>query len=388
MLNKLVFLLSSMRSASKRSSRSYLSLLRELIVLRYSIGRIGLSEYLDFQLYKNDLTLEQKLEFGGYRAEGILEELLVDDYSKFNAIDKVTMYALLDGFNVPIPTMYAVLGTERPLHRYPSIGSVGELGDFLAEPGNLPVYVKRAFGSYGRSNTLVERLNEGQLTLGDGATLTVGQFYDSLRDSSGLGWILQQPLSPHTAISEVCGEKISGLRIHTNLTKTGPRVSHAIWKINVGGLDSDNFAHGESGNLLGSVNLSTGVVERVVTGVGAAQRTLSRHPITRKRLEGFTIPHWQEAKTLTMEASKVFPGYLSPGWDIAICDEGPKVLEVNFWGDLDLSQHAYRRGFIDRDFQRFLDDLDLLPLLSGFSHSRRRMRTNNRLGRRKGHWKW
>jgi hypothetical protein len=53
------------------------------------------------------------------------------------------------------------------------------------------------------------------------------------------------------------------------------------------------------------------------------------------KLEGFHVPHWNDVKALVCEAHKAFPGYVCPGWDVAICKDGPKILEVNFFGDIE-----------------------------------------------------
>jgi hypothetical protein len=216
----------------------------------------------------------------------------------------------------------------------------------------------------------------------------VKTFSESLRDAHGLGWILQEPLTPHPRIAELCGERISGVRVHTFLTRDGPRITRAIWKINVGTEDSDNFRHGASGNMLGALDLDTGRVTRVVSGKGSAQVENPAHPVSGMKLEGLHVPHWHDVKALVCEAHKAFPGYLCPGWDVAICDDGPKILEVNFFGDIDLSQHASRRGFLDPDFLALMRDRGLDHLVS--SAARRWMRSprTGRLGRRKHHWSW
>jgi len=42
------------------------------------------------------------------------------------------------------------------------------------------------------------------------------------------------------------------------------------------------------------------------------------------------------------------------GWDIALSDRGPLLMEVNFLGDLDLLQLAEARGVADDVWRRFI----------------------------------
>jgi hypothetical protein len=380
-------LLGELMKGSTASGRSLLALVFEAVCLRTSAGRIGVSEYLDFRLYENDLTLAEKRAFGGWRAQAVLEEILVDDYSRFLSLDKITMYSLLKACGFPIPELRAVYGTIRPAG-IAHIESSAALQTFLRAPGSLPVYMKPSLGSYGRGNALIRRLDGDSLVLGSGNAVPVKAFCESLHDAHGLGWILQEPLTPHPRIAELCGERISGVRVHTFLTRDGPRATRAIWKINVGTEDSDNFRHGASGNMLGALDLDTGRVTRVVSGKGPAQVVNPLHPVSGMKLEGFQVPRWSDVKSLVCEAHKAFPGYVCPGWDVAICEDGPKILEVNFFGDIDLSQHAARRGFQDPDFLRLMRDRGLDHLPSSAAHRWLRSKRNGRLGRRKHHWSW
>jgi hypothetical protein len=372
--------------AAHESDRSIFGLLIEALRLRGSIGRIGLSEYLDFRLYLNDLDYSSKAAFGGWRAQTILEEILVDDYSRFVSLDKVTMYALMHGLNLPIPELKAVYGSLRSA--FLCIDSAENLAAYLIEPSHLPVYIKPSFGSFGRGNALVECVEEETLTLGDGSTVSVTKFCASLDTKRPLGWILQEPLVPHSSVLELCGNKISGLRIHSFLTPSGPEITRAIFKINVGTEDSDNFQNGATGNMAAAVDIQTGRVLRVISGTGFGQKLNPVHSKSGKQLVGFQIPYWAQTKSIVRDAHLAFPGYLCPGWDIAICNDGPKILEVNYFGDLDLPQHACREGFLDERFIGLMRDRGLDQLLIGNGRSSMKSRKNNRVGLRKHHWAW
>ena len=140
--------------------------------------------------------------------------------------------------------------------------------------------------------------------------------------------------------------------------------------------------------MLGAIDIETGQVTRAIAGVGRAQQTNPRHPRTHDPLQGFGVPDWEAVKQLVADAHSAFPGLICPGWDIALCADGPKILEINAFGDIDLSQHAYRRGFLDHRFLSLMKERGLDHLLSGGPASNKRSPTNHRLGRRKHHWPW
>ena len=381
-------LLSEYKQAASQSNRSITSLLMEAIRLRISNTRLGLSEYIDFQLYKNDLSWREKSSFGGQRTQLMLEEILIDDYSRFLSLDKVTMYSLLSGLNLPIPKIRATYRTQRPAS-IPQLHTALELAEFMSDVSNLPIYIKRSFGSYGRGNVLVTGIDGENIVFGNGKTEPLSQFCGSFDDGKTLGWILQEPLFSHPAIFELTGSgNISGLRIHTISAKQVVHVTKAIFKINLGLRDSDNFEHGASGNMLAAVDTTNGKIIRAISGVGTKQTQNPIHPTTGKDIVGFTIPDWEKVLEIVRDAHKAFPGFICPGWDIALCPGGPKILEANAFGDIDLSQHAYRRGFLDEEFLSHLRELGLDNLLYANARIGAQSAKNNRMGVRKHHWNW
>ncbi|MBX7200998.1 MAG: hypothetical protein K1X51_16630 [Rhodospirillaceae bacterium] len=315
-------------------------------------------------------------------------KILVDDLSMFLSLDKVTMYMLLDSFDIPIPSIKATYLSRRPVYLR-QLDSHDDLMVFLSEASNLPVYIKRSFGSYGRGNVLVTECDGNMVRFGNGSQENISEFCQSLDCTRALGWILQEPLMPHPEIKRLTGSgKISGIRIHTFLTEKKSQVIKAIFKINAGVRDSDNFEHGASGNMLAAVDVQTGNVIRAIAGTGLVQKEIPIHPATGERLVGFQIPYWKDIISLTNDAQLAFPGYLCPGWDIALCADGPKVLEINAFGDADLSQHAYRVGFLDNTFISLMRERGLDQLLTMPPNNSIQSKTNNRFGIRKHHWKW
>jgi Sugar-transfer associated ATP-grasp len=381
-------LLSEFRQAALLSKRSIVSLLAEAARLRLSAKRLGPSEYIDFQLYKDDLSWHEKSSFGGQRTQHMLEEILIDDYSRFLSLDKVTMYSLLSGLNLPIPKIRATYRTQRP-SSIPQLHTASELAQFVSNTSNLPLYIKRSFGSYGRGNVLVTGFDGENVVFGDGKTKPLSQFCESLDDGKTLGWILQEPLFSHPAIFELTNSRnISGIRIHTISSKQTVHVTKAIFKINLGMRDSDNFEHGASGNMLAAVDTTNGKIIRAISGVGRKQTQIPIHPTTGKDIVGFTIPDWDKVLEVVRDAHRAFPGFICPGWDIALTPHGPKILEANAFGDIDLSQHAYRQSFLDKEFLSHLSELGLDQLLYAKAQRRSQSATNNRMGIRKHHWNW
>jgi hypothetical protein len=117
---------------------------------------------------------------------------------------------------------------------------------------------------------------------------------------------------------------------------------------------SDNFMHGETGNLLAYVDPESGKVGRVITGVGTALKEVDRHPETGATIPGAMLPDWPRVKETCLTAGRCYPGLRFQHWDVALSRSGPQLLEVNVEGSLDLHQLAGGRGVLDEDLVRAL----------------------------------
>ena len=110
-----------------------------------------------------------------------------------------------------------------------------------------------------------------------------------------------------------------------------PLIVFAFLKIITGKNQLDTFNKGRTGNLLGFIAPETGKIFRVV---GRTKRTeiavpLSRHPDTGASLGGFEIPEWDAVVELAKRASTAFDPVGFVGWDVAVTDDGPVLIEGN-----------------------------------------------------------
>ena len=136
------------------------------------------------------------------------------------------------------------------------------------------------------------------------------------------------------------------------LDDDGARLYRSLWKISSGKNMADNYWR--DGNFLAPIEAGTGVVLDVVEGGGENRRSIKTHPDTGKNLVGFTVPDWEEAVDLCLRAASVVPDLKIQGWDIALTDHGPVLLEVNVVGGVGLPQNAFGRGMYDPELADFV----------------------------------
>ena len=144
------------------------------------------------------------------------------------------------------------------------------------------------------------------------------------------------------------------LRILTINGNNGPKIFRACWKIPAGPNWADNFWR--PGNLLASIDISTGIVQRVITGTGLAMKEVEHHPDTQMRLIGLKVPLWEERCAAALTGATALADFGLLGWDIATAPEGPVIVEVNDTPDAIISQIADRRGLMEPLFRQFLEE--------------------------------
>ena len=125
---------------------------------------------------------------------------------------------------------------------------------------------------------------------------------------------------------------VNTVRFMTTLYPNGEVKIVAIWfKVGRDGRCVDNAGGG--GNVDGAVDIETGRLYNVYQFDGwRDSKKIECHPDSGTRIEGVIIDNWDKIKSEVIRFQQAFPYCKAAGWDIAITDEGPVVVEVNdFW---------------------------------------------------------
>lgn len=125
---------------------------------------------------------------------------------------------------------------------------------------------------------------------------------------------------------------VNTVRFMTTLWPDGTARVIATWfKVGRAGKCVDNAGNG--GNVDAAVDVETGRIYNVVEFTGWRHtKKIERHPDSSSQLNGIIIDNWPFIKKEVERFQQAFPYCKAAGWDIAITDEGPVVVEVNdFW---------------------------------------------------------
>lgn len=139
---------------------------------------------------------------------------------------------------------------------------------------------------------------------------------------------------------------VNTIRFMTTLYPDGSsQVIAAFFKVGRDGKCVDNA--GSGGNVDACVDVESGEIKFTVQFEGWRHvKEIECHPDNGSQLNGVFIDNWQTIKEEVIKFQQAFPYCKAAGWDIAITDEGPVVIEVNdFWDRT--GQYFIRRGWRD-----------------------------------------
>ncbi len=166
--------------------------------------------------------------------------------------------------------------------------------------------------------------------------------------------IVQGRLRAHPDLLELTAGALPTVRVLTCLnTKHQPEVMAAMVRTSFGSnMTVDNLHAGGIGAL---IDLKTGKLSRASNlGFDARLGWFSAHPDTGVAIEGSVVPCWDAVKALAIDAHRQFDDRVVIGWDIAVLDDGPILIEGNGNPDLDILQRFMRIGLREHRFAQLL----------------------------------
>ena len=127
-------------------------------------------------------------------------------------------------------------------------------------------------------------------------------------------------------LASIYPKSINTIRIVTFLNRGNVEIWGALLRM---GYDKsvDNF---DAGGLSAKVNLDNGIISSGAKFKNPFDNTIySNHPITNNIIKGIEIPYWSEVILMIKSAALEVTDVKTVGWDVAITDKGPTLIEGN-----------------------------------------------------------
>lgn len=321
-----------LRAAAAESGRSRLALLWEMAGFFAGPRRIFAHEYFQHRLYDSArYSPEEKRAFVGVLASRRLNRWLNDKPEGRGIVShKLLFTAMLRGMGIPTTELQAFACLDWRAGATRTLSTAAAIAGFLRDDARYPLFGKPIDDAGSRGAVSVDAYEpEGDaLRLIDGRRIAVEAFAAAtIARYGGRGYLFETRLRPHPALRPVTGDSIGCVRLVTLQTLEGPVIGQALWKVTRSDSTADSISR--PGAFLAGVAPETGRLFRAQAGSGPSRRIIERHPETGVDLADFQLPDWEAACALVTGAASATFGTTIIGWDVALTDRGPLIVEGN-----------------------------------------------------------
>ena len=313
--------LKNLKEISKRENKSYIGLIFDTVycVLRYGLA---LTDYLNYKVYSR--TRKERKEIVGYRmADKFYQKVSPSEYKDTYTIKPM----FLEKFKEYTKRDYVV----------PAENNYEQFLEFIKKHPTFMIKPLNGLGGKGVSKENANEIDDKKAYFDN--ALKQGMYFESL--------VIQHP-----DMNVLCAKSVNTMRVMTFNDHGKPRILWMCLRVGNGINSIDNFhAQGMAVN----IDMETGKL--VGNAIDKDLNEFVEHPTTHVKFDGFQIPCFKEAKELALKACTKNDKILVVGWDVAISEDGPVMIEGNRRPGFDLPQVLSDRGRMDiiRDVLKDLD---------------------------------
>ncbi|WP_416362370.1 sugar-transfer associated ATP-grasp domain-containing protein [Nitrosomonas sp.] len=207
------------------------------------------------------------------------------------------------------------------------------------------LFVKPLNGQGGRGTIRWDYLGSGQFFCNDGSRANGNQVLEILRQNSErTAYIVQPRLINHPEIVDLACGALATVRVMSCRNETGGyEVTNAVFRMKrYADVIVDNY---HAGGIAANVDINTGVLgEGTRGGWGVVtDGWYEQHPLSHTAISQRKLPCWEMMIDFVQDAhNRLFPDQVVIGWDVAILENGPCLIEANKAPDLDIIQRAQK----------------------------------------------
>lgn len=205
-----------------------------------------------------------------------------------------------------------------------------QLLEILRQAGAKGFFLKPTHGGGGLGHYTAKLVGKTLVVngniIGDDEELTARLF--SKLTTRVNSYLIQPLIRQHPILNKINSSSVNTVRIDTFVQNDNTVVHNAaVLRIGSGSECTDNWG---SGGLVCNIDLETGeLAEIAVTKAKYGRHTFTSHPVTGIVFRGVHLPFWEETKSLVSSAAEAMRPLRSLGWDVAIMEDGPIIIEAN-----------------------------------------------------------
>lgn len=332
---------------------------REIFALRYGPGKLLPQEYYRYFVYDPALTRRQKREFLGDRASLALNYGLTAPElagARFIVDKKPLFLALCGASGIACTETQAMYAPQMKIGPWRALRNAAETLAFLKHSARYPLYGKPTDGKQSIGGVQIERLDaDGHLRFGpDLQGPHVEAFVAEVLQKFPNGYLFQTCAQFAKDLRGLAPEGLGPLRLNTIMTEQGqPEAYFGILRLPVKGTEAGPTK--SLSRIFARLDLESSTIDFAVDRTGGANTPVDIQPATGQKLTGFRIEQLADAVALVKNAHMLVPELGTVGWDVALTDDGPLIIEGN--GNPAYSHYQLTAG-------RGIMNADLAPLFA------------------------
>jgi len=316
---------------------------------------VGVSDYYKYKLYdpKVAASMAVKKTYRGWRFKDELR-CFSDPQIQGIAFHKHILYRLLTTFGFPVPEIFALYcPTPNGFERHRAMCTKNELARYLGECAQWPIFGKPSNASHGFGAIGIRAKLEGnRFLLADEAVIDLQELVeriDQIARQVGT-YMLCEYLQPSEFFLSLCGSTLPSSRMVVLVRDGVPELFKAMILLPQSKRHVSNFQGGLNRSISAGIELESGSFFRAIDSDFIPVR---HHPSTGALIEGLSIPEWNAAKAMVLEAAMALSPFRMQHWDISYTTRGPVILEMNFIGDMEAMQMHGPPGIFTEQFGSF-----------------------------------
>lgn len=292
----------NLKSIAERENKSFVKMTLDTgyCVFRYGFG---LTDYLNYKLY-NKTKHERKTYLSTKVENKFYETVSPSEYKqrytiKPNFLKDFSKYTKRDFF----------------------VPEEGNFNDFLDFIKKHEVFISKPYDGLGGADVKKEYSKD--------ITNKEEYFNNAIKNRI----FLEELVNQHSEMNKLCDKSVNTMRIMTFNNYGKPQILWMGLRVGNGINAIDNFhAKGMA------VNIDVNTGKLIGNAIDKDLNEYVEHPVTHVKFDGFQIPCFEEAKDMVLKASLESDKILVVGWDVAISDKGPVIIEGNRRPGFDIVQ--------------------------------------------------
>lgn len=327
---KVIKTIEEIKQIAHESKKSVCHIILDYLSLKKD-RRLLWEEYYKFEFEKKNEEVRKTIL-------GVVEEtFFMDILNPFKyyilARNKYLTHVILENVSIPTAKLYCYYSPQSYIESNKCISyNLKTTIDILRKNNIKECVIKGTEGTHGKGVFSIHNIEYKN----DDAILHINK-----QDTIKLSKLLQkEPLLFEEKINQIKQfndfnpTSVNTIRFITTLMPSGEvKLLPVLLRIGRNGSFIDNACDG--GNIEAEINLNTGEISGAVEFNGFRNiKYIDNHPDTGKRINGESVQNWEAICLKIKNFQKRIPFLKAIGWDVAITEEGPVVIEINDFWDL------------------------------------------------------